>query len=67
MPAMTSRTVTLPAHLFRWLFAPALMAGLYASLSALLQRRTRRVDVPPMSDEWLNNLAHRSHSDPWPR
>jgi hypothetical protein len=62
---MTTRTIAFPAHLLRWLFAPGPLTVLVANLSALFRRRRQRVNLPPMSDEWLNNLSRRTHSDPW--
>jgi hypothetical protein len=52
---MTTRTLTFPAQLLRWLMAPAVVGALFAAAVSLIRSRTRP-SLPRMSDEWLHSL-----------
>ena len=52
---MTTRTLTLPTQLVRWLMAPAVFGALFAAAISLIRARTRP-SLPRMSDEWLHSL-----------
>ena len=52
---MTTRTLTFPAQLLRWLMAPAMFGVLAASAISLIRSRTRPT-LPRMSDEWMHGL-----------
>lgn len=53
---MAERTLTFPAHLFRWLMGPAALWALVAAGITVVRRRTREPALPRMSDEWLESL-----------
>lgn len=52
---MTTRTLTLPTQLARWLVPPAVFGALCAAALSLIRARTRP-SLPRMSDEWLHSL-----------
>jgi hypothetical protein len=56
---VADRTIPFPAHLVRWLTAPAAVGTLLTAFTSLL-RRTREPALPRMSDEWLS--AHNKDS-----
>jgi hypothetical protein len=67
---VADRSVTAPAHPFRWLVGPTALGTLGTFLSTLgtlllsattsLLRRRREPSLPRMSEEWLRNLDHDS-------
>ncbi len=54
---------TLPAFLLKFFMAPMAFGALFASATALLQRRVRRPPVQHMSEEWLRSYENTNHHD----
>jgi hypothetical protein len=67
---VAERTLPLPAHLIRWLSAPAFLgvfAALFTAAKARIHRHTRQPTLPRMSDEWIRSHDADSgyHSEFW--
>jgi hypothetical protein len=64
---MATRTLASPAHLFRWLVAPAAIGvfGIGALLTASITavRRLVRPTLPRMSNDWMHALDRETSRD----
>ena len=61
--SVRSDAATLPAFLLKFFMAPVAFGAVFATATAVIQRRVRRPPVQHVSEEWLRSHEKNDHHD----